>query len=58
MPLTISRVKRHVGQQRMRRKVSCGTGRKRAAWATALLDDLLSEFDRLRKTGLNLDRTI
>jgi hypothetical protein len=55
MPLTISRVKRHVGQQRMYRKVSCGRGRKWTAWATALLDDLLSEFDRLRKAGLKLD---
>jgi hypothetical protein len=36
MPLTISRVKRHVGQQRMYRKVVSGRVRKRAAWATAL----------------------
>jgi hypothetical protein len=58
MPLTISRVKRHVGQQRIYRKVSCGRGRKRVAWATALLDDLLSDFDRQRKAGLKLYRTI
>jgi alkylation response protein AidB-like acyl-CoA dehydrogenase len=54
MPLTISRVKRHVGHQRINRKVSCGRGRKRAAWVTALLDYLLSEFYRLRKAGLKL----
>jgi hypothetical protein len=42
MPLTISRVKRHVDQQRMYSNVSCVRGRKRAAWATALLEDLLS----------------
>jgi hypothetical protein len=58
IPLTISRVKRHVGQERMYRKVGFGRGRKRAAWATALLDDLLSEFERLRKAGLKFDRTI
>jgi hypothetical protein len=58
MPLTISRVKRHVGQQRMYRKVSCGRGRKRAAWATTILDKHLYEFDRLQKASLKLDRTI
>jgi hypothetical protein len=42
----------------MYRKVISGSGRKLAAWAAALLEDLSSEFDRLGKAGLKLDRTI
>lgn len=49
--LSIGSVTR-IGKRRVRTKARKGRGRKCAPWVVALEDDLVSEFDRLRKVGL------
>eukprot|EP00171_Calliarthron_tuberculosum_P001361 IDg1361t1 len=57
IPLSLTRVTR-AGFKRVYVKARSGRGRKRAAWVAALHDDLLVEFERLRKSGLKFNARV
>jgi hypothetical protein len=55
---SITRVRCNDGRQRVYAKAFRGRGRRRAPWFCALFDDMQSEFHRLRRAGLKIDRSV
>ena len=46
------------GFKRVYIKARSGRGRKRATWVSSLHDDLLQDFEELRKTGMKFNATL
>ena len=57
IPISLTRMIR-AGFKRVYIKARSGRGRKRATWVSTLHDDLLHDFERLRKTGMKINATL